>query len=504
MKNKVIAYDLGTGGVKASIYDIEGKELANSFIGYDTYYPHNGWHEQKPEEWWNAIVESTRKLLEVSKVDKEEIVSLAISGHSLGVIPIGKQGELLREATPIWSDSRADKEAKEFFKDVDYKEWYNNTGAGFPAQLYSLFKIMWYKNNEKEMYENIDKIIGTKDYINYKMTGVLCTDHSYASGSGAYSLKNAKYVDEYIEKAGIDKSIFPTILKSTDVVGTLKEEVAELLGLSKETKVICGGVDNSCMALGAKGIKNGRAYTSLGSSAWIAVISDTPIVDFDIKSYVFAHVIPGMYTSATAIFSAGTSHKWVLDKIVESKDKNEGYKVFDELASKSPVGANKLLFNPSLAGGSGLDKSPNIRGAFVGLDLKHTKNDMARATLEGISLNLRLALDALKSVSSIGDEMLMVGGGTKSTLWMQIFADAYKLKVIETVVGQSAGSLGAAALAAVGVGLWKDFSIIDKIHEVIQEKNMKEENSEKYDTILPIFKESGEYLSKIGDLLNEI
>ena len=143
MKNKVIAYDLGTGGVKASIYDIEGKELANSFIGYDTYYPHNGWHEQKPEEWWNAIVESTRKLLEVSKVDKEEIVSLAISGHSLGVIPIGKQGELLREATPIWSDSRADKEAKEFFKDVDYKEWYNNTGAGFPAQLYSLFKIMW-------------------------------------------------------------------------------------------------------------------------------------------------------------------------------------------------------------------------------------------------------------------------------------------------------------------------------------------------------------------------
>ncbi|MGL5695236.1 MAG: xylulokinase, partial [Peptostreptococcaceae bacterium] len=352
MNKKVISYDLGTGGV-----NVDGRELSYSFEEYDTYYPKNGWHEQNPNEWWEAVVKSTKKLLKNSKINPNEIVSLAISGHSLGVIPIGKKGELLRERTPIWSDTRALKEANDFFKTVEYEKWYYDTGAGFPANLYSIFKILWYKNNEREIYDKVDKFIGTKDYINFKMTNRLCTDHSYASGSGAYVLKDCCYNNEYIKKAGLDKSVFPDILLSTDIIGTLTKEASEVLGLPISVKVACGGVDNSCMALGAKGIKNGRTYTSLGSSSWIAVTSDTPIVDFKVKPYVFAHIIPQMYASATCIFSAGTSHKWVLNALVNEDDKENAYDKFEKMASQSPVGSNKLLFNPSLAGGSGLDKS---------------------------------------------------------------------------------------------------------------------------------------------------
>ena len=504
MNKKVISYDLGTGGVKASVYNQDGIELENSFVEYDTYYPKNGWHEQKPEEWWDAIVKSTENLLKNSQINSEEIVALAISGHSLGVIPIGFDGELLRDSTPIWSDTRALKEADEYFKTVNYENWYYKTGAGFPAHLYSIFKIMWYKNNEPEMFKKIKSIIGTKDYINYKMTNVLGTDNSYASGTGIYSLTDACYNEEFIKSSGIDPSILPPIFKSTDIMGTLSDEAAKILKLPNTVKVACGGVDNSCMALGAKGIADGRVYTSLGSSAWIAVTSSKPIVDFKVKSYVFAHIIPGMFASATAIFSAGNSHKWAVHNLLPHIDKSKCYKEFDNLAKQSPVGSNNLIFNPSLAGGSGLDKSPNIRGAYLGLDLNHTNKDMARSTLEGIAISLRIALDTLKTVCSVSGSMLIVGGGTKSPLWMQIFADSYKMDIVETNVGQGTGSLGAAAIACVAVGIWDNFDKIDEIHKVLQIRTPIVENSKKYDKMIPIFVEASDCLSDIGDKIAKL
>ena len=312
---KVIAYDLGTGGIKASLFSAAGEILKSVFISYPTHFPQPDWQEQAPDDWWNAVVRSTRELLKKSGVSPDEIVSLAISGHSLGVVPIGKQGQLLRRTTPIWSDQRAVREAEEFFSRTDYRAWYERTGNGFPPACYSVFKIMWYRTHEPEMFAAIDRVIGTKDYCNYRLTGRLCTDASYASGSGVFDLRAWEYEPAYIQAAGLDFSIFPEILPSDAVVGTLTEEAARETGLNPRTKVIAGGVDNSCMALGAGGIRAGEIYTSLGSSAWIAAIGDAPVIDFERKPYVFAHLIPGLYTSATCIFSAGNSFRWVRDTL---------------------------------------------------------------------------------------------------------------------------------------------------------------------------------------------
>ena len=189
MTDKMIAYDLGTGGIKTSLFDMEGISHGHVFRAYDTRYEGSDIHEQRPQDWWDGIVKTTRILLDETHTRPEEVVGLAISGHSLGVVPIGKDGKLLREYTPIWSDKRAKKQAEAFFEKIPYDQWYLTTGNGFPAECYSLFKIMWYRDQEPELYAQIDKVLGSKDYCNFKMTGEVCTDPSYASGSGAYSLK---------------------------------------------------------------------------------------------------------------------------------------------------------------------------------------------------------------------------------------------------------------------------------------------------------------------------
>ena len=204
---------------------------------------------------------------------------LAISGHSLGAVPVDREGRLLRNTIPIWSDARAQEQARRFFEKVDENEWYLTTGNGFPSALYTVFKIMWYMDNEPDIYRDAFKIIGTKDYINLRLTGVIKTDHSYASGSGVYDLKRNAYHEGYITASGISADKLPDIIPSTAVLGTLTPRAAEETGLGTNVKVVCGGVDNSCMALGAKNVEEGRVYTSLGSSAWIAVSSTEPVLD---------------------------------------------------------------------------------------------------------------------------------------------------------------------------------------------------------------------------------
>ncbi len=181
-----VAYDLGTGGIKSGIYGEDGISRGFRFQAYDTYFPAPGFREQRPEDWWRALAATTKDLLSDTGINPNDIVSLAVSGHSLGALPIGKDGSLLCEYVPIWNDSRASAEAKEFFNKTSEEEWYCTTGNGFPPELYSIFKILWYKKNMPEIYEQTQKFIGTKDFINYKMTGVLATDRSYASGSGLY------------------------------------------------------------------------------------------------------------------------------------------------------------------------------------------------------------------------------------------------------------------------------------------------------------------------------
>jgi xylulokinase len=243
---------------------------------------------------------------------------------------------------------------------------------------------------------------------------------------------------------------------------------------------------------------------------WIAVSSSRPLLDDATKPYVFTHVIPGMFTSAIGMFSAGTSLRWVRDQLCVNLTvtarfhDRDPYDVMTELAERSPPGARKLLFNPSLAGGSSLDPSPHIRGAFLGLDLGHTQADLIRAALEGIALNARLMLDALRQLGEVGHEMVVVGGGSRSRLWRQILADALEIAVLKTSVGQEAGSLGAAAVAAVACGLWPDFSRIDQVHRLESTARPDPAHVAVYRQLLPLFDEARQTQAQLGERLAEL
>lgn len=473
MQGTILAYDFGTGGTKASLYDAVGQCLASDFASYETQYPRDGWHEQRPQDWWQSVVESTRKLFAQCDVSPESVRGIGISGHSLGLVPMAADGELLRDQVPIWSDSRPDNQQLDaFFKHISEEDWYQLTGNGFPPALYTVFKVMWLRDNEPETFARIDKVIGTKDYVNFKMTGVMATDFSYASGSGVYDLKNWGYSDRLIAASGLPAEIFPEIVPSTQVLGNLTAAAAAELGLPESVQVVAGGVDNSCMALGALAYKEGACYNSMGSSSWIAVSSSEPLLDTKTRPYVFTHVVPGMFTSATAIFSAGSSFRWMREQLCTNLDSDAGntYEAMIELAQSSAAGANGVCFVPHLAGGSSLDDTPDVRGAFLNINLGTTQADLIRATMEGVCFGLKRALDALESITPINDSILAVGGGSRSDFWMQLYADIYGKRIRRTNVDQQAAALGAAAIAAVGTGLWDDFSILDAVHQLTDEK----------------------------------
>jgi len=493
--SNVLAYDFGTGGIKASVYQPDGECLVSHFSTYETLYPRPGWHEQNVDDWWKATVGSTQALLNDWDGSADSISAVGISGHSLGLTALSKEGDLLRPNAIIWSDSRPESQPEQFFSSVSEEAWYMTTGNGFPASLYTVFKIMWLRDNEPEVFNKLGMVLGSKDYINFRMTGVKKTDYSYASGCGVWHLHACQYSDKLIGAADLSRSIFPEATASSDVIGTLSHQAAEELGLSTDVKVVSGGVDNSCMALGARAFRDGDVYNAMGSSSWIAVTDSKPLLNAKSRPYVFAHIVPEKFTSALGVFSTGSSFRWIKEQLCADL----GFESMLDLAEKSPVGANGVMFLPSLAGGSSLDPSQNVRGGFVQLDLGSTQSDMMRAAVEGIAMAQAVALRELEKLSPLSKEMLAVGGGARSDFWMQIYADMYGKRMLRSQVGQQAAALGAAAAAFVGLGEWKDYSPIEDIHRIQDTTEPIPENSKKYEQRMAVFNKLNGYLSVMGD-----
>lgn len=509
-KSHVIGFDLGTSASKALLLDASGNVIAATDAAYVTHYPAPGRREQEPEAWWNAIVTCTRELLRVAGISGSSVRCCGVSGHSLGVVPLGRDGCVLADRVPIWSDERAECEAATFFEHVDEQEWYTKTGNGFPRHLYAVFKMMWYRNYAPDVFQRTAVFLGTKDYINFRLTGALATDPSYASGSGVYSLNRREYIDRYVEASGIPRRVLPGIVSAPTVLGRLSDTAAGELGLAASTQVVVGGVDNACMALGAKSYSDGRWYTSLGSSSWIAVSGSRPLLDSDMRPYVFAHVVPGQFTSALSMFSAGTSLQWVLNTLCASlveRARTAGmdpYETLFEVAERSPVGANGLLFDPTMAGTTATSGTSRRKGALLGLELGHGEADILRATLEGIGFELRRVLERLRLLIPLDEEMLLVGAASRSRLWRKILADILGVRVHKTSIDRHAAALGAAVVAAVGCGLWEGFSQIDEVHKAEDIASPTLETQDAYDKLYRLFLLASDARSEIDEELSRL
>lgn len=508
MKNYILAHDLGTTGNKATLYDQEGCLVSSAFHGYDTEYAHTGWAEQDPEDWWRAICASTRKLLQQTGVRADEVACIVFSGQMMGCVSLDKNARALRKAI-IWADHRSVEQESWVGERVSPEEVYRITGHRLSAS-YSLCKILWLRNHQPDIYRSTYKFVHAKDAIVARLTGVFVTDPSDASGMNLYDLEQGKWSERIIEATELDPAQFSDLRQSIDVVGEVLPEVAEEVGISAGTPVVIGGGDGACAAAGAGVVSEGTAYNYIGSSSWIALASENPIYDPSYRTFTFGHVVPGMVMPTGTMQAAGASYQWTRDQLcsIELQAAQTlgitAYELMNVEAENSPVGANGLIFLPYLLGERSPRWNPYARGAFIGLTIRHTRTDMIRAVLEGVTMNLRVILDAFRSQDTQIEAMRVIGGGARGRFWNRIMADVYGMPVHRLTIVEEATSMGAALVGGIGVGLYPDFGMIERMNQTAEIIEPDPSARAAYERIYPIFEAAYQALVPVFDMIAEV
>jgi len=341
---------------------VDGRVAASVFGGYPLSYPRPTWAEQDPSDWWRAVVETTRQLLQKSRARPEDIAVVGFSGQMQGCLPVDAAGRPLRPCI-IWADQRAVAQADALAERLGEERVFQITGHRITPTL-SGPKILWLRDHEPEVFARTHKFLHVKDYIALKMTGCLATDRSDASGMNLYDLDGGAWSEEILQAIELDPSYLPEVHDSTDIIGEVTRAAADELGLAVGTPVVIGGRDGASAAVGAGAVNEGPAYTYVGSSAWISLAARRPIYDPKRRIFNFAHMVPGLFVPCGTMQAAGGSYRWLRQEIcgLEGREADETgedvYEIMNRHAAESPPGARGLLFLPYLQG----ERSPQGRG----------------------------------------------------------------------------------------------------------------------------------------------
>ena len=310
-----IGVDLGTSAVKLLLMDEKGEIKKIVSKEYELYFPHPGWSEQKPEDWYSQSMEGIKEL--ISECDKSQVAGISFGGQMHGLVVLDEDDDVIRPAI-LWNDGRTQKETdylnNEIGKDKLSEYTANIAFAGFTAP-----KILWMRENEPDNFNKIKKIMLPKDYLAYKLSGTFCTDYSDASGMLLLDVKNKCWSKQMMEICGVSEEQLPKLFESYEVVGTLKEDIAEELGLSKEVKIIAGAGDNAAAAVGTGTVGDGMCNISLGTSGTIFISSKAFGVDSNNALHSFDHA-DGYYHLMGCMLSAASCNKWWMDEILKTKE----------------------------------------------------------------------------------------------------------------------------------------------------------------------------------------
>jgi len=483
----ILVHDLGTSGNKATLFTTEGSIVKSEVVTYETIYHGEVHVEQNPSDWWDSVIESTKRLVEGIKV--EDIAVISCSGHMQGMVCLDKQGDLLYNSL-IWMDQRSVAQMEALRANISEDRVYQITGNRL-SPIYTLEKLMWMRDEQPQIYKNIYKVLNTKDYITYKLTGALVTDYSDASGTNALDITERCWSAEILEAANVPLDIFPELHQSIDIVGHVTESAAQACGLIPGIQVVCGGGDGACGTLGAGCINDGDTYCCMGTSAWAAMTTNSPVIDKKKAVFNLAHVIPGKFIPIGAMSSSGVAYQWGIDlfaKLEKLKAESTGISIHtlvEEEMRKSSVGANKLIFLPYLHGERSPRWNPEARGVFFGLTSNHTTGDMLRAILEGVAFNLGMIVDVFKEHIDV-KEVNLIGGGVNQ-LQQQILCDIFEVPVNTVANSRSASAVGAAVVAGIGVGIYKNFDAVNKFIELHETYEPIEENVATYKPLKDVF-----------------
>lgn len=443
-----IGIDLGTSAVKLLLMDGEGKIKKIVSREYPLYFPHPGWSEQKPEDWFARSMEGIREL--TAECEKSEVAGISFGGQMHGLVALDKDDAVIRPAI-LWNDGRTGEET-DYLNQVIGKEKLSAYTANIAFAGFTAPKILWMKKHEPDNFARIAKIMLPKDYLAYKLSGTFCTDMSDASGMLLMDVKNRRWSGEMMDICGITEEMLPRLYESFQVVGTLKPELARELGLSPEVKIIAGAGDNAAAAVGTGTVGDGMCNISLGTSGTIFISSREFKVDEHNALHSFAHS-DGNYHLMGCMLSAASCNKWWNEEVLKTAD------FAAEQAAIDRLGENNVFFLPYLMGERSPHNNPDARAMFIGMSMDTTREDMTQAVLEGVAFGLRDSLEVARSLGISIGRTKICGGGAKSSLWKKIIANVMDMKV-DDIESEEGPALGGAMLAAVGCGEYPDVETI--------------------------------------------
>ena len=376
----VLGIDLGTSGTKTVLFDQYGTAVCSALVEYPLYQPHNGWAEQKPEDWYHAAVDTIRSVLTKSGVDKKDVVSMGISGQMHGLVMLDEAGNVLRPSI-IWCDQRTAAECDQIHEIVGRDQLIAITAN--PALTgFTLSKLLWVRNHEPEVYAKCRHILLPKDYVRYMLTGDFATEVSDASGMQMLDVPNRCWSEKLLNMLNIDPSLLAKVYESCEVTGHISKAAAELTGLSEDTLVVGGAGDNAAAAVGTGVVEDGRAFTTIGTSGVVFAHTDKLAIDPKGRVHTFCCAVPGAWHVMGVTQAAGLSLKWFRDNFCMAEKEaaalmgEDPYNLMNKQAAQSPIGANKLLYAPYLMGERTPHLDADCRGMFFGLSAMHTRRDL--------------------------------------------------------------------------------------------------------------------------------
>ena len=494
-----LGIDTSTTSSKALLIDSKGHVAAVASSPHTLQTPKPLWSEQDPSEWWDAVAASIRSVLEKAGVSAERVVAVGLTGQMHGLVLLDEGGNVLRPAI-LWNDQRTQSQCDVIHRRIGKEKFIQITGnialTGFTAP-----KILWVQENEPEVYAKAKHVLLPKDYIRLKLTGEYAMDKADGAGTVLFDLKARNWSSEILDALGIDSSWMPRTFEGTEFTGHVTEEAASLTGLKVGTPVAAGGGDQAAQAVGVGAVEAGIVGLTVGTSGVIFATTPSALIEPEGRLHAFCHAVPGMWHFMGVMLSAAGSLQWYRDTFAPEVS-------FDDLvkeAESAPAGSEGLLFLPYLSGERTPYPDPLARGSFIGLTLRHTRAHMTRAVLEGVAFGLKDSFTLIQN-AGLGNitQVRASGGGTKGALWRQILASVLEAELV-TVNTSEGAAFGAALLAGVGAGAWRDVPTACKETVRITGQTLPDGEQVKvyrkmyplYQELYPILKPSFEKLSSI-------
>ncbi len=438
-----IGIDLGTSAVKLLLMDEKGEIRKIVSREYPLSFPHPGWSEQNPKDWYEKTLDGLEELL--TDTDRSLVRGISFGGQMHGLVMLDASDRVIRPAI-LWNDGRSQKQV-EYLNDTIGREVLSGYTGNIAFAGFTAPKILWVRENEPENFARIAKIMLPKDYLSYRFSGTFATDYSDASGTLLLDVQHKKWSEEMCGICGISTAQLPRLCESFEKTGTLKTEIAKKLGLSDTVIIAAGAGDNAAAAVGTGTVGAGRCTLSLGTSGTIFISSDRFRADPNNALHSFAHA-DGKFHLMGCMLSAASCNKWWMDEILKTQDYGR------EQAAIQNIGRNHVYFLPYLMGERSPLNDPKARATFTGITMDTTRADMTQAVLEGVAFAFRDMFEVVKSLGIHPKSAVICGGGAKSSLWRTIMANVLNLSV-QIPANEQGPGMGAAMLAMVADGVYE-------------------------------------------------